>query len=109
MTSRGLRVRDLFRAFMVELAQGDVIAEAAALRCAELTTTAEDIRARIKAGEVALAGELVRIENLCDRAVRGLAKIKPAEAGMDWGDIQDEADRIEQAEREAAAERQRSA
>jgi integrase len=46
--------------------------------------TAEDLRARIRAGEVGLANELVRIENLADRAERRLAgldeqgKQKPA-------------------------------
>jgi hypothetical protein len=46
--------------------------------------TAEDLRARIRAGEVGLANELVRIGNLADRAERRLAgldeqgKQKPA-------------------------------
>ena len=74
-TSRGLRVRDLFQAFMSKFDQGDIVAQAAALRAAELTVCAEDIRARIKAGELALASEAVRIENLVTRCVKELGRL----------------------------------
>jgi hypothetical protein len=77
-TSRGLRVRDLFRAFMAKLDASDVVAQAAALRAAELTATAEDIRSRITAGDFDLAEQCVRIENLADRATRGLRQLAEA-------------------------------
>jgi hypothetical protein len=79
-TSRGLRVRDLFRSFMTRLDPSDVVAQAAALRAAELTATAEDIRERITAGDFELAEQLVRVENLVDRAERRLARIDDAKA-----------------------------
>jgi hypothetical protein len=79
-TSRGLRVRDLYRGFMSKLDEGDIIAQAAALRCAELTVCAEDIRVRIKGGELALASELVGIENLVTRCVKELGRL-PQEEG----------------------------
>jgi hypothetical protein len=87
-TSRGLRVRDLFRAFMAKLDADDVVAQAAALRAAELTVTAEDIRGRITAGDFDLAEQLVRVENMVERATRAVAKLAEAKpAGPSLADV----------------------
>jgi hypothetical protein len=76
--------------FMAKLDPDDPIAAAAALRAAELTATAEDIRERITAGDFELAEQLVRVENLVDRAIRGLARIDDAKPKRPYGlaDIQ---------------------
>jgi hypothetical protein len=68
---------------MAKLDPDDVVAAAAALRCAELTRPPKTCARGIRAGEVGLASEFVRIENLADRAERRLAgleqgKQKPA-------------------------------
>jgi hypothetical protein len=87
-TSRGLRVRDLFRAFMARLDADDVVAQAAALRAAELTVTAEDIRGRITDGNFDLAEQLVRVENMVERATRAVAKLAEAKpAGPSLADV----------------------
>jgi hypothetical protein len=87
-TSRGLRVRDLFRAFMARLDADDVVAQAAALRAAELTVTAEDIRGRITDGDFNLAEQLVRVENMVERATRAVAKLAEAKpAGPSLADV----------------------
>jgi hypothetical protein len=84
---RGLRLRDLFGAFAAKLGPQDIIGRAAALRAAELTATAEDIRKTIRAADLdkadadrlkqlgSLADQLVRIENLADRAERRLRQL----------------------------------
>jgi hypothetical protein len=76
-TVRGRRLRDLFAAFAVKLDPKDVIGHAAALRAAELTTLAEDIRESICAADLKslnpdLLKQLGLIENLVDRAERRL-------------------------------------
>ena len=70
--------------FAAKIGPDDIVGRAAALRAAELTATAEDIRQGIRAIDVSnaspellkqlrdLANELVRIENLTDRAERRL-------------------------------------
>lgn len=45
-TPRGRRVRDLFRSLVTRLAERDPVAEAQALKIAELTVLAEDARAK---------------------------------------------------------------
>jgi hypothetical protein len=60
---------------MAKLDPDDVVAATEALRCAELTATAEDLRARIRAGEVGLANKLVRIENLADWRPRSTGSV----------------------------------
>jgi hypothetical protein len=70
-TAAGRRVADLFRSFLRAMADRGCIAQADALRAAELTVAAEDARARLLAG-AGDADELVRIENLAARAVRKL-------------------------------------
>ena len=84
-TSRGLRVKDLFRAFMARLDASDVIAQA--LRCAELTVASEDLRQQIMDADLSLADDakltsqaklaeqLIRLENLLDRCERRLARL----------------------------------
>jgi hypothetical protein len=87
-TSRGLRVRDLFRAFMAKLDPDDLIAQSSALRAAELTVTAEDIRGRITDGDFNLAEQLVRVENMVERATRAVAKLAEAKpAGPSLADV----------------------
>ena len=87
-TSRGLRVRDLFRAFMAKLDPDDLIAQSSALRAAELTVTAEDIRGRITDGDFDLAEQLVRVENMVERATRAVAKLAEAKpAGPSLADV----------------------
>jgi hypothetical protein len=81
-------VRDLFRAFMARLDADDVVAQAAALRAAELTVTAEDIRGRITDGDFNLAEQLVRVENMVERATRAVAKLAEAKpAGPSLADV----------------------
>lgn len=85
-SARGKRLRDLYAAFEGKLTDpNDVVGRAAALRAAELTATAEDIRESIRAVDLkdanadtikqlaTLADQLVRIENLADRAERRVA------------------------------------
>jgi hypothetical protein len=84
---RGRRLRDLFAAYAAKVGPDDVVGRAAALRAAELTATAEDIRQSIRAIDVSSAGaellkqlrdladQLVRIENLADRAERRLRQV----------------------------------
>jgi hypothetical protein len=81
---RSRRLRDLYDGFAAKIGPDDIVGRAAALRAAELTATAEDIRQGIRAIDVRtaspellkqlrdLANELVRIENLTDRAERRL-------------------------------------
>src|SRR5260370_1034004 len=78
-TPRGRRFRALYRSFMTKLPDDDANASATALRAAELTIIAEDLRARIVAGEVALDDQLVRIENrpAGGRSDRGVAGVRP--------------------------------
>jgi hypothetical protein len=86
-SAKGRRLRDLFVAFAAKLDPDDVIGRAAALRAAELVAMAEDIRETIRAVDLtkanadllkhlaSLADELVRIENLSDRAARHLRQL----------------------------------
>jgi hypothetical protein len=83
-SARSRRLRDLYTGFAAKIGPDDIVGRAAALRAAELTATAEDIRQGIRAIDVSkaspellkqlrdLANELVRIENLTDRAERRL-------------------------------------
>jgi hypothetical protein len=82
-TPRGRRVRALYRSFMTKLPDDDANAQATALRAAELTIIAEDVRATVLACELdaKLAGELVRVENLAARARREVAKLEDPHKG----------------------------
>jgi hypothetical protein len=78
-TKRGRRIRDLFRALLDRIGcPDDVLARADVLRAAELKVAAEDLRARVLAGQPCEPNELVRLENLADRAARRLSKYGPA-------------------------------
>jgi hypothetical protein len=102
--SRRRRVRDLFAGFMAKLPAGDVLAEAAALRASELVAAAEDMRAKLVAGDLtdAAADAVVRLENLAHRAELRLAKFVPAPKTYveEWNEA-----REAEAEQDAEAER----
>jgi hypothetical protein len=99
--SRRRRIRDLFAGYMTKLPAGDVLAEGAALRAAELVAAAEDMRARLVAGDLtdAAADAVVRLENLAHRAELRLAKFVPAPKTYveEWNEAR-EAEEAERAE-----------
>jgi hypothetical protein len=71
-TARGRRLADLIRGFLAEMGNPrSPVAQADAIRAAELTVAAEDARAKLLAGD-GDANAVVRIENLAGRAVRKL-------------------------------------
>jgi hypothetical protein len=80
-TARGKRLRDLFAAYAAKIDPGDVVGQAAALRCAELVAAGEDLRRQLMEGcdsqdqAAKVAEQLTRLENLTDRAERRLARI----------------------------------
>jgi hypothetical protein len=80
-TRRGRRFSDLLRSYL--RAMGNPVEanrQADALAAAELKCAAEDLRARLLAGPTVALGDLeqiVRLENLADRAVRKLG-LRPA-------------------------------
>jgi hypothetical protein len=82
-TPRGRRVRALYASFMTKLPDDDANAQATALRAAELSIIAEDVRAKVLACEPdgKLAGELVRVENLAARARREVARLEDPHKG----------------------------
>lgn len=77
-TSAGRRVRDLFKAYLAAMGRTDDIAAAQALAAAELVTAAENARTKLLAGQGDVE-QIVRLENLANRAVRRLG-IKPGAA-----------------------------
>jgi hypothetical protein len=80
-TRRGRRLADLFHALMDRVGcPTDVMVQADVLRAAELRVAAEDLRAKVLAGEPCEPDALVRLENLAGRAERKLGKApnKPA-------------------------------
>lgn len=99
------RVRDLYAAYLERLGQGphDPIVEAAALRAAELSTICEGLRARALAGEDVDANDITRLELTANRAERAMAKGAEvgADDGFDWAKLQEEAEQLRQAERDA--------
>jgi hypothetical protein len=71
-TAAGRRLADLIRGFLAEMGNPrSPVAQADAIRAAELTVAAEDARAKLLAGD-GDANAVVRIENLATRAVRKL-------------------------------------
>jgi hypothetical protein len=70
-TARGRRVNDLLRSYLRAMNNRSCFAQADALRAAELMVAAEEVRAKLLAGE-GDASAVVRLENLAARAVRKL-------------------------------------
>jgi len=71
-TARGRRVNDLLRSYLRAMSnRSNCFAQADALRAAELTVAAEEVRADLLAGN-GDANAVVRLENLAARAVRKL-------------------------------------
>jgi hypothetical protein len=71
-TAAGRRLRDLYGAFLQHMSNpAGTIAQANALNAAELTVAAENARAELLAG-VGDIEQIVRLENLANRAVRRL-------------------------------------
>ena len=79
-TERGRRIRALFAGFMEGMEAGNTIHEAAALRAAELWTSAEEWREKLARGEK-VAEDVVRIENAARRAERDLKALAPESVG----------------------------
>lgn len=71
-TAAGRRLRDLYGAFLQHMSNpADTIAQASALNAAELTVATENARAELLAGCGDIE-QIVRLENLANRAVRRL-------------------------------------
>jgi hypothetical protein len=71
-TAEGRRLADLIRGFLAEMGNPtSPVAQADAIRAAELTAASENARAKLLAGD-GDANAVVRIENLAARAVRKL-------------------------------------
>jgi hypothetical protein len=74
-TKRGRRLADLFHALMDRVGNPiDVMIQADVLRAVELRVAAEDLRAKVLAGQPCEPDALVRLENLASRAERRLGK-----------------------------------
>jgi hypothetical protein len=71
-TAAGRRVADLFRSYLDGMIDRSCVAQADALRAAELVVAAEEARTKLFAGNGDANG-VVRMENLAARAVRKLA------------------------------------
>jgi hypothetical protein len=76
-TTQGRRIRSLFRAYMARLKPGDPLHQAAAMRAAELVVSAEEMRARLLAGDTSAEEAVTRLENAARRAERDLAPLIP--------------------------------
>ncbi len=103
-TRRGRRFSDLLRSYL--RAMGNPIEanrQADAIAAAELKCAAEDLRARLLAGNAGVAEveQIIRLENAADRAVRKLGKLGAASAGSTLAEHL--AARYGQAEAEPAA------
>lgn len=84
----GRRIADLFRSYVRAMSERGCIAEADALRAAELVAGAEQARSQLLAGK-GDADQVVRLENLAARAVKKLwierqASIKPKKTLADY-------------------------
>jgi hypothetical protein len=94
-TPQGRRIRRLFRRFIAKLNADDPLHQSAALRAAELVIAAEEMRARLLAGDTATEEAVTRLENAARRAERDLAPLIPKP--LTWLELQarreaDEAD-----------------
>lgn len=77
-TAEGRRLADMIRGFLAEMGNPrSPVAQADAIRAAELTVASENARAKLLKGD-GDANEVVRLENLATRAVRKL-NIDPAQ------------------------------
>jgi hypothetical protein len=76
-TPQGRRIRRLFWRFVDKLNADDSLHQAAALRAAELVIAAEDMRARLLAGDTTAEEAVTRLENAARRAERDLAPLIP--------------------------------
>jgi hypothetical protein len=103
-TSAGRRVRDLYQALLNATGRIDDIACAQALAAAELVAAAENARTKLLAGQGDIE-QIVRLENLANRAVRRLG-IQPGAAAPQLS-MRDrliaEAEARDEAEAEASA------
>jgi len=69
---------------------------------ATVAVEAERMKGRQLNGEAIDLDELVRLTNALTRVRKELgARAKPADKGFDWGKMQEEADRLEQEQRDA--------
>jgi hypothetical protein len=85
-TPQGRRIRSLFRKHMAKLTPGDPLHQAAAMRAAELTVAAEEMRARLLAGDTTAEEAVTRLENAARRAERDLAPLIPKP--LTWLELQ---------------------
>jgi hypothetical protein len=107
-TPQGRRIRRLFWRFVAKLNADDPLHQAAALRAAELVIAAEEMRARLLAGDTASEEAVTRLENAARRAERDLAPLIPKP--LTWLELQaqreaeeaDEADEDNDDEAQAA-------
>ena len=91
---------------MAKLTPGDPLHQAAAMRAAELTVAAEEMRARLLAGDTTAEEAVTRLENAARRAERDLARLIPKP--LTWLELQqqreaEEADEDNDDEAEEAA------
>lgn len=116
-TARGRRVRDLFRDLIAGKEEAGAYVAAQCLRVAELTASAESLRAQLGAmldeakgktvgpdeikSLAVLVNAVTRFESTARRAAADLGKVAPADDGPDWIDLQEEATRLREAERDS--------
>jgi hypothetical protein len=105
-TPQGRRIRRLFRRFIAKLNADDPLHQSAAMRAAELTVAAEEMRARLLAGDTTAEEAVTRLENAARRAERDLAPLIPKP--LTWLELQqqreaEEADEDNDDEAEEAA------
>ena len=81
-TARGRHLRRLFRSYMAKLTLGDPLHQAAAMRTAELVVAAEDMRARLLAGDTSAEEAVTRLENAARRAERDLVPLIPKQLSL---------------------------
>jgi hypothetical protein len=112
------RTRDLFLDLIADKEQPSAYFEAQCLKVAELTIETEALRAKLDAmlktntptdaeqvkNLSALVNATTRLESTLRRAAADLGKVAPEPEGPSWIDLQEAAERIEQAERDAKRE-----
>jgi hypothetical protein len=87
-TPQGRRIRALFHSFIGKLDANDPLCQARALRAAELVVAAEDLRARLLAGDTSVEEAVTRLENAARRAEHDLTskpkRMSAAEKRRQW-------------------------